>query len=516
MQSDQLEIGAVFHSRYRVDALLGEGGMALVYLVTELGDVPTLHALKLIRRSAFSNEVALAIAKERFRLEAEIQARVRSLHVVTIHRYDLAEDGTPYLLMEYLDGEDLATVLRRCKTLPFQVARLILSQVARALAVLHGLGMVHRDLSPANIFLVRQGDQAPEAEVFVKLLDFGISKSAKVQGVPLTDPALRIGNPPYMAPECILRKRKPASGDTADSVDAESFDARADQFSLAAIFFEMLAGYRAFLPNGDDPSVAFGMVLNADPLSYEDLPPCFTPVLREILGRALSKTPSDRFLSVGEFVAALNRIEAEPKPHAELNPTGVPNSRLSMQLALWIGLAFISLVLCATAYEPELKSLFFSPQPQVPRSVHELPDLLRNERSDLAQPTADLAIVDAATRDAAIPDETVPIDPVVRPPPIKTGIKHARKQGCVVKFDFQDSKQEDAAKPVLDVFRQVIAVCLAQCAAVRGQIEIVSMRELHADWRERPTENSSLSRCLNERMPKGKVLPKRARVMRER
>ncbi len=151
MQSDQLEIGSVFHSRYRVEALLGEGGMARVYLVAELGDVPALHALKLIRRSSFSTEAALAIAKERFRLEAEIQARVRSLHVVTIHRYDLAEDGTPYLLMEYLDGEDLATVLRRCKTLPFAVARVILSQVARALAVLHGLGMVHRDQT-LNIF----------------------------------------------------------------------------------------------------------------------------------------------------------------------------------------------------------------------------------------------------------------------------------------------------------------------------------------------------------------------------
>ena len=108
MQSDQLEIGSVFHSRYRVEALLGEGGMARVYLVAELGDVPALHALKLIRRSSFSTEAALAIAKERFRLEAEIQARVRSLHVVTIHRYDLAEDGTPYLLMEYLDGPPLS------------------------------------------------------------------------------------------------------------------------------------------------------------------------------------------------------------------------------------------------------------------------------------------------------------------------------------------------------------------------------------------------------------------------
>lgn len=510
MQSDQLEIGSVFHSRYRVEALLGEGGMARVYLVTELGDVPALHALKLIRRSSFSTEVALAIAKERFRLEAEIQARVRSLHVVTIHRYDLAEDGTPYLLMEYLDGEDLATVLRRCKTLPFAVARVILSQVARALAVLHGLGMVHRDLSPANIFLVRQGDQAPEAEVFVKLLDFGISKSSKVQGIPLTDPALRIGNPPYMAPECILRKRKPVSERTADNVDEESFDARADQFSLAAIFFEMLAGRRAFLPDGDEPAAAFGLVLNADPLSYVDLPSCFSPAVREVLGRALSKSPGERFPTVEAFVSALNRIPEVPDAGVEQHQRNGATSRLSMQLALWMGLAFISLVLCVSVYEREITSWLF-PTPS-PRQVHELPDLHRSTPPDLAEAKPDLAIADAAIKDASVPS-TETGKPELRHK--KAISKLVKKAACVVEFDYQDTKQEEAAKPVLDVFRQVISTCLSQCDKVRGQVEIVSMRELHADWRERPTENSGLSRCLNERMPKGKVLPKRARVMRE-
>lgn len=400
----QLSPGDLFNGKYRIEQQLGQGGMAVVYRVTEIGEVATEHALKLIRLPSFPSQEALALAKKRFRQEAAIQAKVRHPHIVGIHRYDVAADGTPYLLMELLDGEDLAAVLKRVHCLPWERALRVLEQTALALSALHKEGLVHRDLSPANIFLVQQGTAPPESAIFVKLLDFGIAKrgTALNRGLStqFTSPAVRIGNPPYMAPECILHKPKksaPPEGTLSELAaspphpsepEEPLFDGRADEFSLASIFFEMLTGRKAFLPPGADPVQAFARVMNADPLAGE-LPPIFTSAVRAVLARAFSKDPDARYDTVLDFVAALREIApsqvglSQPQqsgPHSVLrgddaaaalaltqatddlalaHASGMPSrhagSALSPHFIVLAGLFATVALLCISAYDQQLR-----------------------------------------------------------------------------------------------------------------------------------------------------------------
>src|SRR5262249_34092590 len=162
---------------------------------------------------------------KRFHHEAATLSRLRHLHIVGIHDYDVAADGTPYLLMELLEGEDLRAVLKRTGCLPWKAALAVVEQTAQALSALHSVGQGPRDLSPANIFLVRQPPLLPEDAVFVKLLDFGIVRSQRLDAERFTEVGALVGNAPYMAPECILPPR-PASGAPATGSEGEGLLAR--------------------------------------------------------------------------------------------------------------------------------------------------------------------------------------------------------------------------------------------------------------------------------------------------
>jgi tRNA A-37 threonylcarbamoyl transferase component Bud32 len=269
-----LAAGQVINGTYQVDRRLGCGGMADVFLVTH-ARLPRQFALKLLRVEIGERRDFL----DRFRREAEILATVRSAHIVDVVDWDYTYDGQPYLAMEYLEGETLAALLHRSGALQVETALDIFAQIGEGLCAAHAVGVVHRDLKPSNIFLDRHGGRPN----FVKILDFGIAKLTEDARTPLTAHASVLGTPGYMAPEQALGR-------------VEQLDHRADQFALAVILYEMLAGQPAFYVQGEVLYRTLERVIHEDPPPLPD-----SPVARA-LQRALAKAPEQRYESVREFV----------------------------------------------------------------------------------------------------------------------------------------------------------------------------------------------------------------------
>jgi eukaryotic-like serine/threonine-protein kinase len=270
----ELTPGTELDGTYRIVERLGEGGMGAVY-VAELVRLPKRVALKVLHVAADEG------VKARFRREAEIAAKVRHPRVVEVLDYNFLPNGSPYLVMELLDGHDLRHRLAQ-GPVGADEAVAILADAASALERLHELGIVHRDLKPENIFLAREGD-----EVRAKVLDFGISKVIDA-GTALTADRTVLGTPAYMAPEQV-------TGENA------SLDPRTDQFALAAVAYEMLAGAPAF--RGDNVMQLFHRILTdpAPSISGDHT----RTAADAVLARALAKAKDERYPSVRAFVAAL-------------------------------------------------------------------------------------------------------------------------------------------------------------------------------------------------------------------
>ena len=164
--------GAVLGGAYQVTRLIGEGGMGAVYEALQLR-LNKRVAIKVMSRELASNSEALT----RFRREAEVTSRLGHPHLVNVMDFGATDSGEPYLVMEYLDGEDLDHRIRSVGRLPLEVAVEVTRQVASALAAAHDEGIVHRDLKPANVFLLKVKGEAD----FVKVLDFGISRDQGVE-----------------------------------------------------------------------------------------------------------------------------------------------------------------------------------------------------------------------------------------------------------------------------------------------------------------------------------------------
>ncbi|MBL9005876.1 MAG: protein kinase [Myxococcales bacterium] len=275
-----LSPGQVINDTYRIERLLGAGGMAEVYVAAHTR-LPRRFAIKVMNVEASQRAPFLA----RFRREAEILGMLRNPHIVDITDWNALPDGSPYLVMELLDGEDLAALLGRQRILPLPQALALTAQIGEALAAAHGAGVVHRDLKPGNIFLCRNG-AFPQ---FVKVLDFGIAKLAQVDRTPLTANASLMGTPGYMAPEQALGK-------------ANEVDARSDQFALAAIVYEMLAGQPAFFRPGDSVFNILERVIHEDPPPLNETQA--SAAVSRAVKRGLSKNREARFPSVPEFLAA--------------------------------------------------------------------------------------------------------------------------------------------------------------------------------------------------------------------
>jgi eukaryotic-like serine/threonine-protein kinase len=275
----QFTEGLKVADRFRLVRELGRGGMGAVWLAEHTG-LDVLCAIKLIDpRGKESAEL-----RARFENEAKAAAQLKSRHVVQILDHGVWND-IPYIAMEYLQGEDLASRIARMVRLPLAETLRIVSQVCRALTRAHGAGIVHRDLKPENIFLAREDDTE-----IAKVLDFGIAKRASMQ---LSDSSTKtgslVGTPFYMSPEQARGTR--------------AIDHRSDLFSLAVITFECLTGELPFAGEG------LGEVLGK--IMYEDLPlpSNFVPVLANGFDtwwqKAAAREPEHRFQSAKEFSESL-------------------------------------------------------------------------------------------------------------------------------------------------------------------------------------------------------------------
>jgi len=282
-------LGTTLRGTYRILRTLDQGGMGMVFEAEHVR-LKRRVAVKVLAQHLAKDAHALA----RFNREAEIISQLQHPHVVQVTDFDTTEAGEPYLVMELLSGESLATRLERERCLPIADAVRIAHQVSSGLAAAHAANIVHRDLKPANIFLTPIAGEG----ALVKLLDFGISKRAGA-GKGLTGEYDILGTPDYMAPEQAL-------GKTAH------VDHRGDQYALAVITYEMLAGRTPFA--GDDVMDVLRQVISAEPPPIEQLAPHVSTEAGDVLRRALSKDPEQRFPSIGDFASALLRASGTSLP----------------------------------------------------------------------------------------------------------------------------------------------------------------------------------------------------------
>lgn len=277
-----LQQGAVIAGRYRLERPLARGGMGSVWVARHL-QLEIDVALKFMAQEHASSPEARA----RFEREARASARLRSPYVVQVLDYG-AEDGTLFLAMELLQGEDLEARLRRLGPLSPAALASLVDHVCKALECAHDAGIIHRDLKPANIFLSRQG-----REEITKILDFGIAKSV---GPELASTATKtgalVGSPGYMSPEQVRRSK--------------DVDARSDLWSLGIILFRCLTGQLPF--TGDE----LGDVLVAicsDPIPLaSQVNPQIGPDVDRFFARALARSPNQRFQSARELASGFAEV----------------------------------------------------------------------------------------------------------------------------------------------------------------------------------------------------------------
>ena len=266
--------GYGLESKFEVLGTLGSGGMGTV-LKARHRAMDRLRAVKLLdARHRRGTEVL-----ERFRREATIASDLSHPNIVKVFDFDYAPDGTPYISMELLEGEDLEHLAAREAPLPLEQVVELLSGVAEALDQVHALGVVHRDIKPANLFLTREG--------VVKILDFGISH-VESEGTGLTAEGQILGTPVYMAPE---------------QVQGMAADHRTDVYALAAVAYELLTGHRAVAATS--PMALLHEVMMKTPRPAIEVHPSLPSYASEALQRGLAKDPEDRFSSAAELVRAI-------------------------------------------------------------------------------------------------------------------------------------------------------------------------------------------------------------------
>ncbi|HEX6838466.1 MAG TPA: serine/threonine-protein kinase, partial [Polyangia bacterium] len=282
-ETSEIHAGTVLGETYEITELLGQGGMGAVWTAKHLRLPGKRVAIKVLHGVAASDRESYA----RFRREAEIASRIGHPNIVTVHDFNVLPSGTPYLVLEYLEGEDLAHRLVRGK-LPLPAALAIARQIGSALHAAHKADVVHRDLKPGNVFLVAT-EIGGELVDQVKVLDFGISKIRGSQTVQTQDSVL-LGTPQYMAPEQALGKNT-------------EIDARTDVFALGAIVYEMLSGRPAFM--GETlAEVVFKVVYDKQP-PLAELEPGLPKNVVDAVEQALAKDANQRFADVGAFINAL-------------------------------------------------------------------------------------------------------------------------------------------------------------------------------------------------------------------
>jgi serine/threonine-protein kinase len=283
----RFEPGDVVADKYRVERLIGSGGMAWIFEATHLL-LPQRVALKVLRIDTNADNTE---ALTRFRREARAAASVSGEATVRVLDVGTLACGAPFLVMEYLEGRDLERVIEEHACLPVTAAVDYVLQACEGLAETHAAGIVHRDLKPSNLFLTR----TPDGSVRVKLLDFGISKFAdpSMNGHRVTGTREIVGSPVYMSPEQMRSSRR--------------IDQRSDIWSMGVILYELLAQGRS--PFAAPTLVEIcARVLDHKPMTIGSIRRKVPRSLEAIVFRCLEKAPSRRFQTVADLAVALVRF----------------------------------------------------------------------------------------------------------------------------------------------------------------------------------------------------------------
>jgi len=274
----ELTAGTTFARRYQIIEDLGRGGMGRVYKVFDT-EVQEKMALKLLHPDIAADERTI----ERFRNELKLARAISHRNVCRM--FDLGrEEGTYYITMEYVSGEDLKSLIHRIGALPVGKAVSIGKQVCEGLSEAHRLGVVHRDLKPQNIMIDREGN--------ARIMDFGIARSLTARGI--TGAGVMIGTPEYMSPE---------------QVDGKEADPRSDIYSLGIILFEMLTGHVPF--EGDTPLSVAVKQKSERPPDPRSINAQIPDELGRIILKCLEKPKERRYQSADDVLAELARIEKE-------------------------------------------------------------------------------------------------------------------------------------------------------------------------------------------------------------
>jgi serine/threonine-protein kinase len=281
--------GTMLADKYRVERVLGRGGMGVVVAATHV-ELDQRVALKFLLPEAMeSSEVV-----ERFAREARAAVKIESEHVARVIDVGKLENGLPYMVMEYLNGRDLAALLDEQIKLSIEDALEYVLQACEAIAQAHVLGIIHRDLKPANLFVTNRADGTTS----IKVLDFGISK-VSMAGAPaemnLTQTAAIMGSPTYMSPEQMRASR--------------DVDPRADIWALGVILYELLSGQPPFM--GATMPELCANILTAAPQPLRPMRPDVPEALEAAIMRCLDKNPAGRFANVAELTNAI--VDFAPK-----------------------------------------------------------------------------------------------------------------------------------------------------------------------------------------------------------
>ncbi len=313
MAQSPVPIGEIFANKYRVERVLGEGGMGVVVAAHHLElDQPV--AVKFLLDDVAQQEEGA----ERFRREARAAAKIHSDHVVRVLDVGIMDDGIRYMVMEYLEGRDLSEELAEQKSFPIGAAAGFILEAIDAVGQAHAVDIIHRDLKPANLFLAHR----PDGSRRIKVLDFGISKTiggASAEQLSLTKTSAWIGSPLYMAPEQMQ--------------SARDVDARADIWSLGAILYELISGEPPYM--ADSLPQLCNLLLTREPQPIQAKCPQVPDGLAQVIMGCLVRDREARIQSTTELARGLvqyattitgSSMRSSLLDFSEIQATSLPSS----------------------------------------------------------------------------------------------------------------------------------------------------------------------------------------------
>jgi len=332
--------------KYRIVERLGMGGMGEVYKVehTYLG---TTRVVKVIRpQIADSNE-----AHDRFLREARLATRVQHPNVATLHDFSGLPDGSHYMVWEFIEGENIAQVMRKRGTFPVRQGLRLAAQAARGLDAIHRAGIIHRDISPENL-MVTNGSE-------VKIIDLGVAKSEEIDNA-VTKTGMFVGKLRYASPEHL-----------GVLEDGQKIDGRADIYSLGVVLYEMLTGRPPFEATSPHQYLMHHSSRESQVIPMPVLPPSMPASLQAVLARALDRNRNKRYASAADFANALEEVErsmsdTEADATIRLTPAPAPMPAAQTVIERPSRAPIVVIALLAIAFAGVLAALLMKPKSQPP------------------------------------------------------------------------------------------------------------------------------------------------------